>query len=118
VPEEDVRRLADRAKISLGDDGESADARRSALGSLTGYVTGFGLGAAYGVLEPSARGLSPVARATIVGLSAMAVTDGTSVALGTTDPRSWSPQAWAADVVPHLAYGLGVVVAYDAFGRS
>jgi hypothetical protein len=118
VPQQDVQRLADRANISLGDDEASADARRSALGSLTGYATGFGIGAAYGVLEPSARRLPAVARATVVGLGAMAVTDGASAALGTTDPRTWSPQAWAADVVPHLAYGFGVVIAYDAFGPS
>ncbi len=27
-------------------------------------------------------------------------------ALGISDPRTWSAQDWAADVVPHLAYGL------------
>jgi hypothetical protein len=37
--------------------------------------------------------------------------------LGTTDPRSWSPQDWAADAIPHLAYGVGVVITYDALRR-
>ncbi|HET8756028.1 MAG TPA: hypothetical protein VFM58_08465 [Solirubrobacteraceae bacterium] len=118
VPQQDVQRLADRANVSLGDDEASADARRSALGSLMGYATGFGFGVAYSVVEPATRGLPRMARAAVVGVGAMAVTDGTSAALGTTDPRTWTPQAWAADLVPHLAFGVGVVVAYDALNHT
>lgn len=32
--------------------------------------------------------------------------NGPMAGLGVTDPRSWSAGDWAADVVPHLAYGL------------
>ena len=39
----------------------------------------------------------------------MAGSDIPSVALGTTDPRSWSAPSWTADIVPHLAYGLVTV---------
>ena len=28
------------------------------------------------------------------------------MSLGITDPRSWSPEEWQADLVPHAAYGL------------
>jgi len=34
--------------------------------------------------------------------------------MGTTDPRSWSPGDWASDLVPHLVYGAGVVLTFDA----
>lgn len=33
------------------------------------------------------------------------------------DPRTWSVEAWAADAVPHVAYGVGVVFAYEALAR-
>ena len=44
----------------------------------------------------------------------MTATDASSAVLGASDPRTWSAPAWAADAVPHLAYGAGVVLAYDA----
>jgi hypothetical protein len=47
----------------------------------------------------------------------MAATDASSASMGTTDPRSWSAQDWAADVIPHLAFGWGVVKTYDALVR-
>jgi hypothetical protein len=58
----------------------------------------------------------PPARAVVVGLGVMAATDGVSAALGGTDPRTWSVQDWAADIVPHLAYGAGTVGTFDAIG--
>lgn len=47
------------------------------------------------------------------GLGVMAATDGVSTALGATDPRSWAAADWAADVVPHLAYGAVCVWTFD-----
>ena len=47
----------------------------------------------------------------------MAATDTSNAALGTTDPRTWSPADWASDVVPHVAYGLGAVLTLDALDR-
>jgi hypothetical protein len=116
LPEQDVERLAGCAGLSLGD-GEQADARKSALGALLGYVTGAGVGALYGLLAPLLRRLPTPLSAGLVGAGAMAATDAASAMLGTTDPRSWSPQDWAADAIPHLAYGVGVVITYDALRR-
>jgi hypothetical protein len=112
IRERDVDRLAQRAGVSLGAD----DERRTGLGSL-GYVTGFGTGAAYGLLRPLARGVPRPLAAAVVGGGAMAATDASSAALGTTDPRTWSPGAWAADAIPHLVYGAGVVLTFDALER-
>jgi hypothetical protein len=47
-------------------------------------------------------------------VAVMLATDAASTALGTTDPRSWSASDWVSDIAPHLVYGAGVVLAYDA----
>lgn len=112
LPQEDVQKLADRAGISLGAE-ETAENRKSALGALLGYATGGGIGVAYALARPAVRRLPALPAAVVVGLAAMAATDASSTALGTTDPRSWSAQDWLADVIPHLAYGAGVVATYD-----
>ena len=41
-----------------------------------------------------------------VGLGAMAISDTTMTALGVAEPRTWTASTVAADVIPHLAYGL------------
>jgi hypothetical protein len=113
VPEDDIDRMLARAGVSLGE-GERAQARRSGLASLSGYLTGFAAGAAFGLVRPLARGVPAPAAAVLTGLAVMAATDSASVRLGTTDPREWSAVDWASDVIPHLAYGAGVVLTYDA----
>jgi hypothetical protein len=57
IPQQDVDALAARAGVTLGDDEETVQARRSALGSLSGFATGLGIGAAYGLVRPRARGV-------------------------------------------------------------
>jgi hypothetical protein len=113
VPQDDVQALAERTGLSLGE-GETAENRKSAVGTLLGYATGASVGLAYGLARPVLRHLPTLPAAVLVGVAAMAATDATSAALGTTDPRSWSPQDWVSDLVPHLAYGLGVVATHDA----
>jgi hypothetical protein len=50
-----------------------------------------------------------------VGLAAMAASDVPIAALGVSDPATWGVSGWAADIVPHLAYGLVTAIAYDTF---
>jgi hypothetical protein len=114
VPEAAVDRMAERAGVSLGDGEERASARRSAIGALMGYLTGASAGVVFGLARPLAPGVPQGVAAVLVGLGTMAATDAGSTAMGTTDPRAWSPQDWAADVLPHLAFGWGVVKTYDA----
>jgi hypothetical protein len=113
VPEEDIDRMLARAGASLGS-GEQAEARRSGLASLSGYLTGFAGGAAFALVRPLARRVPAPAAAVLTGLAVMAATDAASARLGTTDPRDWSAADWASDVIPHLAYGAGVVLTFDA----
>lgn len=114
VPAEDVERLASAAGLSLGADEETASARKEGLGALLGYLTGFAGGAAFGALRPHASAVPWPAAAALTGVGVMLATDLTSAALGTSDPRSWSAVDWLSDLVPHLAYGAGVVLTYDA----
>jgi hypothetical protein len=38
--------------------------------------------------------------------------------MGTTGhPGTWSAGDWASDVIPHLAFGAGVAVTFDALSR-
>jgi hypothetical protein len=113
TPQEDVERLANRADIDLGE-GEVRENRKTAIGTLMGYATGASVGVVYGVLRPALRSLPRTPAAVLVGLAAMAATDATSAALGTTDPRSWTASEWLSDVLPHLAFGAGLVATYDA----
>jgi hypothetical protein len=112
LPGEVAQRLGRKVRLSLGE-GEQAEHRREALGSLAGYATGTLIGAAYGVAYPVARHLPPPWRSAAVGLAAMAATDGVSAALGATDPRSWSAADWVSDIVPHVAYGAGTVSSFE-----
>jgi hypothetical protein len=114
LPAEDVETLGDRAGVSLGSDEQTASARREALGALLGLLTGFAGGAALAAVRPRAPDVPWPAAAAATGVAVMLATDAASTALGTTDPRSWSASDWISDVVPHLVYGAGVVLAYDA----
>jgi xanthosine utilization system XapX-like protein len=111
--------LAGKVGIDLGGTGETderARNRRSAVGALMGYGTGLGVGAAYGLLRPRFGRLPRPVAGAAVGLAAMAASDVPMAALGVSDPRTWSRADWAADLVPHLAYGLATAAAHDLFG--
>lgn len=103
-------RLAGAAGIDLGE-GDTEQNRTEGLGAVLGYLTGLAVGAGYGVVQSRMHLPTPVA-AVALGAGAMAGTDVPLTALRLTDPRSWSASDWAADVVPHLAYGAATAVAY------
>jgi hypothetical protein len=116
VPEQAVGRMAARVGISLGE-GDNARRRRSALGALMGLLTGMTAGAMYGVIRPLATEAPRPVAIIAVGLGTMVATDTSIVALGVTDPASWSAHDWLSDLLPHLAFGAGVVETYDALAR-
>ncbi len=118
VPAEVAAQLADKAGIDLsgeGSDDNTAQNRQSGLGALMGFVTGLGVGTAYGLVRPRLRDVSVPRASVVLGLAAMAGSDLPAVALGVTDPREWDATSWASDIIPHLAYGLATAVAYEAF---
>jgi hypothetical protein len=103
TPEESVQRLADLAGIDLGE-GKQAENRKAGLGPLLGYATGLGAGVCYALLVRR-RVPRPVGVAALTAL-AMAGSNVPMALLGLTDPRRWTAAEWAADLVPHLAYGV------------
>lgn len=114
TPEHTVSRMSEIAGVPVpGDEGHRPN-RLSGLGALMGIVTGTAVGAGYGL----ARGLGwhpPIALAGVgSGLAAMVASSAPMTVLGITDPRQWRPADWAADVVPHLAYGFVTAAAYRA----
>jgi hypothetical protein len=112
VPQEDVERIEDVASIPVPDSvpqKRKRAHRESAAGALMGYVVGVGVGALTGAFWPILRGLPLPVAGGLVGGSAMASSDVPSFALGTSDPRTWQATSWAADILPHIAYGIASV---------
>ena len=102
TPQGSVQQLADRAGIDLGA-GEQAENRKNGLGPLLGYATGMAVTLGFAVAG-GGRLPRPVSALGLTAL-AMVAANAPMVALGLTDPRQWSPADWAADLLPHLAYG-------------
>lgn len=118
VPQSAVERIADRTDTRIPGDDTVRGNRVSALGPLMGLATGVGVGVAYGVARSLGwRPALPVAAAATAA-AAMAGSDVPLTALGLTDPRSWRPGDWLADVVPHLAYGVVTAASCAALERG
>ncbi len=108
VPAQTAQELADEAGVDLAADAdeETAENRSEALGALMGYASGLGFGALYGLVAPRLPRVPVPAGAAALMLAAMAGANVPAAMTGATDPREWSVHAWAADIIPHFAYGL------------
>jgi hypothetical protein len=84
------------------------DSRRTAFGALAGIANGLGTGVLASVARSAGIRFSAPVGAVLTGAAAMAATDVPVAALGVSDPRTWTAADWAADAVPHLAYGAAV----------
>lgn len=118
VPAKVVAAGAEKAGVDLSaedSDDSKAQNRRTGLGALSGYMVGLGVGTAYGLLRLRVRDVPQPLAAVGLGAIAMAGSDVPATLLGVTDPRTWSRTSWAADIIPHLAYGAFTTIAYDAF---
>ena len=96
--------LAARGGIDLGE-GDAATNRASALGPLFGYSDGLLLGVAAATLSAH-PGRSTASNAVLLTAGAWLGSNGPLIALGLTDPRTWTRQEWITDLVPHAAYGV------------
>lgn len=52
--------------------------------------------------------------AVFIAAAAMALSDVPLKLLGISDPASWEAKDWAADALPHLAYGVVTYAALQA----
>jgi hypothetical protein len=117
TPEQTVEAIEDRLPVSVPGEGETRQNRVSGLGSLSGIVTGIGIGTVFGLLRRAGlRPPTPVG-AVLVGLAAMASTDLSMASLKVSDPRTWSAADWLSDLVPHLAYGAVTYATLEALDR-
>ncbi|MBM9504193.1 hypothetical protein [Actinacidiphila acididurans] len=111
TPEQVVDTFAEKAGVRIPGDGTKRENRLAGLGPLVGIAVGTGVGAAVGALRATGSRLPWWAEAPLAGALAMAVADLPMVALGISDPRTWSAKDWLSDAVPHLAYGLTTTAA-------
>jgi len=119
VPADVAGALAEKVGLDLSaegedPDGETAQNRQSGLGALMGYVTGLGVGTAYGLIRPHLGGVSKPVAGVALALAAMAGSDVPATVLGATDPTTWPLSSWATDFGFHLAYGIVTAIAYEA----
>jgi hypothetical protein len=76
------------------------------------------MGVLIGLLRAAGLRSQPVVGTGLITVGVMAAANGPMVALGITDPRTWSATDWISDIVPHLAYGAVVKTTMDAFDRA
>lgn len=106
APAQVVAGLADRAGAPLPRRRADRERLFAALGPVAGTATGVGIGAAAGVLRTAGVRLPAAVGGPLLGLAAMAASDGPIAALGVSDPHRWTRGDWLADALPHLVYGL------------
>lgn len=109
TPKQLVDTVTEKTGIPVPGDDDTRQHRLEGLGPLSGIAVGVAVGAASGVvghlLRQADRGLPAPLAVLLTGASAMALSDVPLKVLGISDPSTWAPQDWAADVIPHLAYG-------------
>lgn len=113
LPAEVVKRMSARVGIPIENDN-----RASALGALSGYTVGVGIGVLYGAL----RALLPRAPLTVsaiaLGAAAMIASDVPATQSGATNPRKWGFTGWVSDLIPHAAYGFVTAAVFDAINGT
>jgi hypothetical protein len=105
TPQRAVETLAAKIGHRVAGNGEQKANRLAGLGPLSGIATGVLIGVGVGLARPIVARLPPPVAAAVIGSVAMLLTDAPLTSLGLTDPTKWSGAEWAADLIPHLAYG-------------
>jgi hypothetical protein len=117
TPEQTVERLAQAVGVDMPGEGEQRAARVQGTAPLLGILTGIGAGLVLGAARR--RGFRPPAVVDVLAATALATLAGNEpmALLGVTDPKKWSAADWAADLVPHLAYGVVAAATLRALDR-
>ncbi|MFK4149922.1 hypothetical protein [Streptomyces sp. NPDC004065] len=114
TPTQAVDRMTKDARHPVPGSAESRDNRLSGLGALSGIAVGSGIGVAVALLYRAGVRMPWWLGGMLTGALAMAATDVPMARMGVSDPRSWSTEDWASDVVPHLLYGLTTYAMIEA----
>jgi uncharacterized membrane protein len=112
APEETVATLLRRSGRPVPQDNAL-----TGLGALSGIATGVGIGVVASLLRSAGVRLPAAVGGPAIGALAMAATDVPMMRLRVSDPRTWTAADWTRDVVPHLAYGIGVRTTMDRLDR-
>lgn len=114
TPEDTIDRLSAAVGVPVPGNDQHRPNRLSGLGALLGILTGTAVGAGYGLVHQFGRRPPIALGAAGACLAAMAGSTVPMTMLRVTDPRTWRPADWAADVLPHLAYGVVTAATYRA----
>lgn len=106
TPEQTVERLAGLLGLPLPAEPGSRRALLGRTGAALGLGAGVAAGIAAGLLRGRLRSESPAVTAAVAGALAMLVGNAPMTLLGVTDPRKWTAEDWAADLVPHVMYAV------------
>ncbi|MEI4273115.1 hypothetical protein TEK04_15420 [Klenkia sp. LSe6-5] len=118
TPEQTVEALADKAGVDIPGSGDTRDNRVAGLGPLTGVAAGVGVGVLAGLARAAGFRPHPLVGGLVATVGALVGANGPMAVLGISDPRTWSATDWAADVVPHLAYGIATHSTLAALDRA
>ena len=118
TPEQTVERIARKAGTDIPGQGEQREARVQGTAPLLGILTGIGAGLVLGAARR--LGFRPPAVVDVLAATALATLGGNGpmTLLGVTDPKKWSATDWAADLAPHLAYGVVTASTMHALDRA
>lgn len=119
VPATVASRMTEMVGINVGESNtdsqdSTAQNRHTGMGALLGYVTGLGIGAAYGLFRTQVDRPPRVVAGIGLGLLAMAGSDGPATGFGVTNPKTWGPNSWLSDIIPHMVYGFVTATAYES----
>ncbi|MEQ7126655.1 hypothetical protein ABN034_19250 [Actinopolymorpha sp. B11F2] len=117
TPEDTVEILSMKTHVPVPGQGEQRHNRVAGLAPLTGLAAGVATGALLGALRGLGWRPSPVVGAVGAMVVAMLAGNAPMAALGVTDPRGWAARDWAADLIPHLAYGAVTSQVLDGLDR-
>ncbi len=106
TPEDTMERLSGLAHVAVPGNDEARQNRLSGLGALSGLAAGVAAGGFLGVVRAAGWRPRPAVGVVVATTVALLVGNVPMTLFGVTDPRTWSAGDWAADLVPHAAYGV------------